>query len=461
LFYAFTLVALQACGGCEDEAPAPAPLPTNDGGTDERDEERDAELPVEIPDAGNLYPGEPPEELEGQLCAADTNKVYELVSGTSDAQPALLAVDGIRNRFGMAFVSAAGAECSTSVQFAELYGVPGAHEPEPMLAYDGCTLIERAAIARGTDHWLLAIVDNRMESRDLWVHAFDPESGDTVATHRVTENMANEGSVAFLPLDDERILVAWSESAFDGTGSSLRVQVLSGEGEPTGEPVEIEPASTTFYTALTTTRLGNTNDEETPLFIGLAYKRDDSEGNAAFVLDVLHFETLERDRDPWVLTTTPGAFGSIDLDSDNNGGGVVYTVEEGISKQVWFQQLGNNGRAAPVMRGNVVGGPSEPSRVIGNPELGIDVSLAKLPIGFVIAYRGLPSVAVPQAQVRTFFLDRNGERFGQSAVALAEEGGGQTAIEVANDGRAVLSWTDTAEDGSSTLRALVVPCVGN
>ena len=448
------LGVLQGCGGCGDDEPGVV-RPDRDSQVEEEDASfigpDTGPPPIDVPDASDIYPGEPPEELEGEQCAAHTNKIYELMTTTGNVAPAQLAVDNLSAHFGMAFVSAQeDLMCTSGVSFAELYGPPGSVEAAPMIAYDECTLVEQAAIGRGDEAWLIAIVDNRMEARDLWVHAFDPDSGDTRAKHRITENMAAEGSAAIVNLEPERALIAWTETAFDGTGTSLHAQFMNGGGEPTGDPIEIEAASAAFYSGMSMVELGEH-------FIGLVYKKE-LDGVHSIVLDVLSRETAERDRDPWVLTAEAGAFGSADIASDSRAAGVVYTMWQGTSRQVWFQALGLDGRALPVMMANQTGGPSEPNRIVGLPQLALDVSVAKLATGFVVAYRALPSVEVPQPMIRVHFLDRGGEIIGSGAVALAAMNGGQTALESAFDGRLVLSWTDTDDEGVSTLRALVVPC---
>jgi hypothetical protein len=448
------LVSLQGCGGCGEDDPAgPAIIPDRDGEVDEGDGGSfdSGPPPIDVPDASDLYPGDPPEELAGESCAADTNKIYELVTSSGNAQPAQLAVS-TSARFGVAFVSSADVMCTTGVSFTELYGAPGVNVPSPMTAYDDCTLIEQASIARGDGLWLLAISDNRQDARDLWVHAFDAADGDTIGQHRITENMASEGPVKLLRIDNERALLVWGETAFDGTGTMLLGRFVSGTGEPMGEPIEIQGAGEGFYSSLSLALLGE-------FYIGLAYAHDDGAGARRIVLDVLSQETGERERDSWVLTTSPGENATVDLASGSLGAGVVYTLAEGTSRQIWFQGLGFDGRAAPVMSaGGLLGGPSEPTRIVENPQQGIDVSMTKLLRGFALSYRALPSVGVTVPQIRVHFLDRDGRIIGDSAVALAELSGGQTAIEVATDGRVVLSWTDTDEEGNSTLRALIVPC---
>lgn len=453
LLHGLLVVLLQGCGGCGEDDPAPMGPGSGDrdGNVEEEPPPLDGgDRPIDVPNEDDLFPGDPPEELEGESCAADTNKIYELSTYDSNAQAAQLAV--FAARFGLAYVSGDDVMCTTGVSFTEMYGAPGQHEPAAMTAYDDCTLVEQAAIARGDDVWLLAIVDNRQDARDLWIHAFNAESGRTRSQHRITENMAGEGAVELVRLDADRVLLVWAETAFDNSGTSLHGQFLSGAGEPIGEPVEIAAATEGFYTGMSMALLGES-------FIGLVYLRDDGVGGRSAVLDVLSRETAERERDPWVLTTEPGANGTIDIASDSMGAGVAYTLAQGTSRQIWFQEVGRDGRAAPVIAaGGNEGGPADPLRVIENPQLAIDLSLAKMPRGFALAYRALPSVGVPEPQIRAHFLDKAGRIVGDSAIALAELNGGQTALEMSTDGRMVLSWTDTDEDGISTLRALIVPC---
>jgi hypothetical protein len=452
LLHGSLLVLLQGCGGCGEDDPVVMRPIDRDGSVDEDPPPRiDAgDSPIDVPDEDDLFPGDPPEELEGESCAADTNKVYELTTYSANAQPAQLAV--FASSFGLAYVSNDDVMCTTGVSLTEMSGAPGQQVPSPMTAYDDCTLIEQAAITRGDDVWLLAIVDNRLEARDLWVHAFNPESGRTRGEHRITENMAGEGAVELVRIDTDRALIVWAETAFDNSGTSLHAQFLSGNGEPMDEPLVIAEAAAGFYTSMAMAVLGE-------FYVGLAYIHDDGAGGHSAVMEVLSVETAERDRDPWVLTAEPGANGTIDLAADATSAGVAYTLVQGTSRQIWFQALGLDGRALPVIGGGgSVGGPSDPLRVVENPQLAIDVSLAKLLRGYALAYRALPSPGVAVPQVRMHFLDKSGRIVGDSGVALAEINGGQTALEMSTDGRMVLSWTDTDDEGLSTLRALIVPC---
>ena len=119
-----------------------------------------------------------------------------------------------------------------------------------------------------------------------------------------------------------------------------------------------------------------------------------------------------------------------------------------------------SGNAAPVRQGLSVGGPSEPKRVVAPPSNAIDASLAKLPNGYVVAYRAMPGLLLEEPRIRLHFIDSEGNVIGMSDVALASEAGGRTAIEAANDGRVALGWADMNEDGTSSLIVAKLPCVG-
>lgn len=451
-------VGLAGCSGCgDDETAVVAPSPTDAGDGDGDDDhepvfEGGRPLPMR-PDAAPIPAGDPPEELEDETCAADSNKVYELVTSNLQAHPAELAVDQVEATFGMAFVTTEDAECNGAVRFASLTGPAGLNEPVVSEAYDGCTIVDRAALTRTDSDWLLAVIDNR-DGRELWVHSFDPEESELSSGHRLTENMGFESAMAMVSLGD-RALIAWAETGFSSEMSAIKLRFLSADGEPEGDEITLEEESERYYEGFSLTRLSEQ-------YVAFAYRRSQGLVDADLVMDVLDAETGERDRDTWVITTEGGTTGTIDVAADASGAGVAYSFAQGTARQVWFQQLTTTGRPALVMVGLDNGGPAPPIPIVANPNLGADVSLAKLPAGYALAYRALPGGNVSEAQVRVAFLDRVGAMQGSgSAIALASESGGQTAIAAAYDGRVALTWTDSHEDGTSTVRALILPCVGS
>jgi hypothetical protein len=452
LAIAVIALALCACGGDDDTidvgyTPSDAGADSDGGGGDLP---LDGEVPLPItPDAGEAFPGEPPPELADSLCAVDTNKVYDLITLDRPPAPTQLAVDQTASRFGSVFVGDS-EQCIDALYLANLEGASGVGEPEITLATDECTTVTHSALAHTGAHWLLAMVDARMDSYDLWVQAHDGD--DQFTAHRISENLGQESDLSIAAVGDDAAIVVWVERDALTGATSLNARPLDADGTPSGDAVVLEPAGTWSFASVTVGRIGE--------YAGLGYRRFDAGGRSEIVLDVLSAETAERDRDSWVLTSEAGPVGSVELGSDDDGGGVIYSIGQAESQQLWFQKIDRTGRAAKIMSGINVGGDASPQRVVGPPYKANDASLAKLPVGFAVAYRALPGGMVTSPRIRVHFLDRDGRIIGVSDVALAGEFGGRTAIEAAVDGRIVLGWTDTAEDGSSTLTAVKLPCVG-
>jgi hypothetical protein len=446
---------LSGCSCGDDDGPSP-PSRSDGGGDGDGDGpappfDGNFPDPIDRRDAAMIPEGDPPEELEGETCAADTNKTYELAHTDLQAFSAELAVDLVEATFGMAFVTGEDAECGAAVRFATLEGPAGLNEPSAAEVYDDCTIIERTAMTRTDSDWLLAIVDNRAE-RELWVHRYDAEDERLSNGHRLTSNMSSESAMALVSLGD-RALIVWTETIFGMPSHSLKVRFLAADGEPEGDEIMLEEERDTYFDGFSLAKLSDS-------YIALAYRRSTGPTTAELVLDVLDAETGERDRDPWVVTTEAGTTGTIDVAADSIGAGLVYSFAQGSGRQVWFQQMTTTGRPALVMTGGIAGGPTPPVVVVKNPNLGVDVSLAKLAAGYAVAYRALSGGNVREPQVRVAFLDRVGALQGDSAVALASETGGQTAIEAAYDGRVALTWTDVDEEGFTSVRALILPCIG-
>jgi hypothetical protein len=454
-------LALAACGGDDDSASV---VPRRDSGHEEDSgskPRRDSGMePVEPPDSG-AKPGEKPPELQDQACAVDTNKLYELVTSSDAPRPTQLAVNLIESSFAFAYIGDSD-QCIDAVYVTQLSGASGVGEPENMLVADDCTTVDHVSVTHNGDHWLLAISDTRMGATDLWLQAFGGE-GDPPEAIRLTETPAeeSESALATVRCDSdlfdcatftEGAMVAWIEEA--GPTSRLAVRPLDLDGAPTGDAVVLEESDEWHYIGLTLQQIGEH-------FVGLGYRRfGPTTGKSEIVLDVLDAATGMRDRDPWVLSDSAGPAGTVDLGTDGGGGGVMYSLGQQQSQQLWFQQLDRNGRPAPVMSGGQVGGPSDPVRVVGPPTVATDASLTKLINGFALAYRVLPGGIVTEARIRAHFLDRFGRDIGKSDIALAAEVGARTAIDAAYDGRITIGWSDTTEEGESTLTAVKLPCVG-
>lgn len=459
---AWAVSAAAGCSGCEDdEGPGLGTQPRDGGmgGAGFGDDGFDAGPFPTVPDAGRPFPGEPPPELAGELCAVDTNKLYELVAHDRQPVPAQLGVDLIASRFSSVFI-ADSEVCLDAVYLSSLQGASGVGMPELEVVSDECTTVLDAAVARVDERWLVAMVDARMDQYEIWVQPHD--GVEALAPQRVTNSLARESDVVIAGVASEdpdsgeltsSAMVAWVERD-DATGTAtLKAQPLSPLGEPAGDAVVLQASGTWSFASLSMTQIGQS-------LTALGYRRFDRDGRSQIVLDVLSADTAERDHDSWVLTTEAGPYGSIELAADTQGGGVIYSLGQGDSAQIWFQQLDASGRAASVRRGNLVGGPAEPRRVVAPPANAIDASMAKLPVGYAVAYRALPGTQLDTPRIRVHFLHSDGNIIGMSDVALASEFGGRTAIEAAYDGRIVLGWSDLAEDGTTTITVAKLPCVG-
>jgi hypothetical protein len=452
------VVALAACG--DDEGGHVDTTRDRDSGNDEDDREDagdviDEDIPLPfVPDSGRPIPGDPPPELEGSQCAVDTNKLYEITTHQRQAVPVQLAVDRIGSRFGAAFIGESD-QCLDALYLADMHGSSSMGEPEVTMVSDACTTITHTAIAYSGDRWLMALVDARMDTYDVWVQGYDGQN--EFAPQRITENAGHEsevgiGIVGDAAMDTLGAMIAWVERDSSGA-SSLNVRPLTPEGEPTGDAVVLEPPGMWTFGSVSLSRVGTQ-------FAALAYRRTSAAGVSEIVLDVLAAGTGERDRDPWVLTSEAGTLGTVELGTDHEGGGVIYSVIQNEAHRLWFQALAPNGRAASVRNGLNVGGPTSPQPVVGPPFKAIDASIVKLPAGYAVAFRALPGGRIDSPRIRVQILDSDGIDDGSADVALSSEVGGRTAIEAATDGRVVIGWSDPAADGSSTLKVVKLPCFG-
>jgi hypothetical protein len=451
-----TCSALSGCG--DDSGPANTmDAGGRDGGANDGGYVR--------PDGGGVRPprpridaaviaGDPPEELESENCAVDTNKLYEVATTDRAPEPSQVAVDQVGSRFGLVYVDKSDT-CFDAVYLTTLSGPSNVGEPSVSMAVDPCAMIERAALTRTKSSWLIATVDGRMGAGSVWVQAYDGKK--TLTAYNITESPGEKTELAITALSADAAIVSWVEVALDSMGilsNSLHVRVLSSKGEPTADEVELEPLGTYSIAGLS---LAQTSSS----FVALGYWRNGTDGTSEIVLDVLDTVTGERDRDPWVVSPTAGTRGSVDVSADDEGGGMVYSFGDRTAHQLWFQQLGTDGSAALVMSGASVGGPAEPSRIVGAPRNAVDASIAILPgTGFAVIYRSLPGPGLTEPRIHLELLGVNGGQKGGSDIALANEYGGRTTIETGFDGRMVVAWSDTSEDGLTKSTAVKLPCFG-
>ncbi len=439
--------ALLGCG--DDEDPGKAKPPRRDSGT-ERDAEP-ADASERIPDAGKLPDtGSPEDGLIGS-CAIDSNKIFSITQRSDPFLGTPLAVDPIGSVFALPFVGRASG-CLDVLNLTRLQGGSQGGDPETTVAVDRCALIKEAAVSARAGEWVVAMIDNREPPFDVWVQRFDASMREVGSTTRLSNAGAVETAIAITTTrDGTRTLVAWGDESSEG--NALYVRVLGADATPHGEPVRIDQSSTLTFRSLSLAPLGAAAGT------GLAYWRY----SADFATSELVFHALDGNgmpvRDAWVLASNVGTSGSIDVATDAAVGAIVWSRAEGTTgRQVWFQRIDPDGRAAALFSGP---GSSPALRVVNAPARGIDVSIAKLRSGYVVSYRSLPTPAQERAEIRLVFLDPNGALVGDSDVSFTSEAGGRTAVETANDGRVVLGWSQVNSDGKSELKLVRVPCIGS
>lgn len=454
------LLALVSAQGCGDDGgktvAAKDSGPDDSGGGNDDFDAGDAPLPQKH-DAGMVKPGTPDMGLEGR-CAIDTNKIFTAVETDTLLYGTPLAVDPIDSQFAIPYVDTSSG-CLDAVYLATLAGSNTAPPPTAAIAVDNCALVSAPATTFAGGRWLVAFVDNHSGTDSVWVQPFDVDSDKMGADQLLSETQAK--SIALNTLRDGTVLVAWADEDIGGTGA-VKVRPLDENGKPTGPERVIETWKASAgsdpvknpklkYRGLVITTVGAEG-------AGLAYWRYDE----TFARSELMFHVLDKTGKPTlpqlIVTRTAGTYASIDVDVNETGGGIVYTQVEGSTgRQLWFQEIDDTGALATLGSDR---GVAPPVRIVNSPFLGIDVSIAKLRVSYAIAYRALPAVNMDKSQIRVMFLNRGGNKLGDSDVSFTSDTGGRTAIKTAYDGRIVLGWTELTDEGKSRIRVVRLPCAG-
>jgi hypothetical protein len=443
--------ALIACGDDDDGKPAVETpnKPRPDAGSGS--EPYDGDVPLPRPDSGKptVDPGDPDPGLTG-ACAIDSNKIYTVAQSDVPFLSTPLAVDPINSRFAVPYIASDG--CLDAVHWANFASAASGGAPKSTMALDDCAQLRGVAATSVGDRWLVATIDNRKSSPwDVWVEPYDSDQNLSGDATRISESSHVETSVALATLrSDWRTMIAWADEDLH-QGQALYVRPLDGDGNPVGDAVQIDHGSDVYFTGLALKPMGLEG-------AGLAYWRYSLD----YKISDLVFVTLDGSgkavRDAWVVAANAGPSASIDLISDNEGGGLVYSrAESQTGRQVWFQQIDSDGQAA-IQRTGTTRAPEQ--RVVNAPARGIDVSLTKLRTGFIVTYRSLPKDDTSMPMLRIYFLDRYGQVIGSSDVSYTSAAGGRTAIQAANDGRVVLGWSQVNEDGTSEIKVVRLPCLG-
>jgi len=441
------LGAASACGD-EEGRPLAPPLVTPDaepldaGLTDAapQDDEDAAR-----PDAGN---GGPEAGLRGS-CAVGSNKIFTVVQRSQPFTSAQLAVDPIGSKFVIPYV--ASGECLDVVHWASMSGASSAGAPTDSIAIDQCALMKDVAAAPLGDRWLIASIDNRVGAYDIWTQTHPAADSEAPAPERITTNARVEAALSLAALPSGgAFMLAYADE--DPAGQRLTVQKLDGSGKAAGDAVVIDQSDKLYFQGISLKAL----DAE---HIGLAYVRFSLDYGTSDIVFVALDTAGKPRRAPWVLAQQAGPSPSVDLASDDEGAGIVYSRVEGSEgRQVWFQQIDHDGTAAEVRAG---AGPAAALRIVNTPARGVDVSMTKLRTSFIVTYRALAPLnkTEERPRVRVYFLDRFGAVVGNSDVSYTSSAGGRTAVESANDGRVIMSWNEVNESGSA-LKVVRLPCLG-
>jgi hypothetical protein len=439
-----TLLLLTAACGDDDEN---KPAKDLDAGAQDASEPVDAAV---IDDAAiPKDTGTPEDGLIGK-CAIDSNKIYSVNQRNEPFGGTPLAVDPAQSMFALPFIGPQ-AGCLDVVNMTLFMGSSAGGAPMTMVASDHCGLIKDAATAALQGHWLVATVDSRDPPYDVWVQRYDASKGEQGAAVRLSQASAVETALAIASFrDSEHAIVAWGDEETAGV-HTLYTRVVDADGAAVGDAVKIQESTELYYRGLSLAPLGTDG-------AGLAYWRYSED----FKTSEIVFRALDAagkpSRDEWVMATNAGPSASVDLATDPLVGGVVWSRAEGSQgRQIWFQRIDETGQAAELLSGP---GRSPALRIVNSPFRGVDVAIAKLLTGYVLSYRSLPTAKEPRAQIRLYFLDRNGAVIGDSDVSYTSESGGRTAVEAAYDGRVVIGWSQVNEDGKSELKLVRLPCIG-
>ncbi|MCG8554115.1 MAG: hypothetical protein MJD61_02325 [Proteobacteria bacterium] len=302
-----------------------------------------------------------------------------------------------------------------------------------------CDVLAAPALSPSGRRWLAAWVHKPLGSSEVRVAALDPGSGanSKLQDRRLDQTGWRKTSVALVG-DESSALAAWAETDPASGQRFIKARRVTAQGAPAG----IEH---------TVAALG----DEQAFDLGLG-----PVGNGATVLAYRTQSPLGSQVRLQVLDSEGRASGSsqevskaafvaehVDLATGAEGGAIMYSFTiGGASRQIRLRRID--------AMGSVVGAELP---VVSNPFQGTGASIALHPQGYVAAYRALRGGAVREPSIRVAFLDRVGTLIERTDVSLAAEAGDPPAIDVGNDGRMALAWSDI-EAGMRRLRAVQFPC---
>lgn len=148
--------------------------------------------------------------------------------------------------------------------------------------------------------------------------------------------------------------------------------------------------------------------------------------------------------EPVRLSDKASAGSSLDLATRNDeGGAALYSVAiGGTNREIRFRRLDDKGAFM-----------GQDIKIVSSPLQGMDASLARLGVGYVVAYRALPGGAVTKPEIRIMFISKEGnvqhDRLGRLMtypIAEASGAGGRTTVRVSLDGQILVAFLDGADN---------------
>jgi len=159
--------------------------------------------------------------------------------------------------------------------------------------------------------------------------------------------------------------------------------------------------------------------------------------------------------EPQLLTDPSNVYSgsTLDIAGADNGGGAVFSIAIGDSKQVRFVRLDAQGRIKPASELKLVAPPRAQAKDASLVKWGSEQSNQ-----YLIAYRAIAASDITAPEIRLTSLDLgspwNPSRLTFLKLSDAMSDGGRVTLRMTNDGTALLAWVDLELTRRKTFRAL-------
>lgn len=458
-----TLMTLTT-GGCGDDGGA-ATAPPNERRVTRQDAGTgDNDFPINRPD--DPPTGMPPEGILGG-CGIDSNKVFEIARTQDSPLNLPIGIDRVNSRAALVYIGDS-VGCSESLYLAGIEGDANELDaPEAELAVGACDLYADPAVTWAEERlWLMAFVDNRV-GNEVWTKVYDEAGDHDEPGFQISEGSQRPGMVAITTVSPDRRMVVWAERSL--TTVTVMARPVDTLGEPVG-PAQLVTSFMGNLGSIALSQLGMPGDGLDEPGALVAYWRLDNSGatdRSELVVQALDLDGKLRG-DERVVREDVGNSASIaatlnhtqQAGLDWSAGAVAYSVSQTGGNQLWFQLLDNDGQIGQLWDNlGRLRGDSAPQRLVNSPQRAVHASVARVPQGYMVAYRALPGGDVDRARIRVVFLNRSGEFDVDSDVAFTTEEGGPTQVLQGSDGRSVILWSELdAETGEIVYKVARMPC---